>query len=76
MLTDECSIPRLYASGANDQCRCCTQQAPMPIAGAFLALEEDAQNALIQEVAEKLDAYVVGDRLVYPDAVNVVTGRK
>lgn len=50
--------------------------ASMPIAGAFLALEEGAQNALIQEVAEKLDAYVVGDRLVYPDAVNVVTGRK
>lgn len=50
--------------------------ASMPIAGAFLALEENAQNALIQDVAEMLDPYVVGDRLIYPDAVNVVTGRK
>ena len=50
--------------------------ASMPIAGAFLALGEDAQNALIREVAEMLDAFVVGDRLVYPDAVHVVTGRK
>lgn len=50
--------------------------ASMPIAGAFHALEEDARNALIQEVAKELDGFVVGDRLVYPDAVNVVIGHK
>jgi len=50
--------------------------ASMPIAGAFLALNENARNALIEEVAEQLDEFVAGDRLVYPDAVNVVEGRK
>jgi len=50
--------------------------ASMPIAGAFLALVEDAQKALVQKVAEELAEYVVGDRLVYPDAVHVVTGVK
>jgi SAM-dependent methyltransferase len=50
--------------------------ASMPIAGAFLALEERAQNALVQEVEGALGDYVEGDRLVYPDAVHVVKARK
>ncbi len=50
--------------------------ASMPIAGAFLSLAEDAKQALIKEVGEALAEYVQGNRLVYPDAVHVVTGRK
>lgn len=48
----------------------------MPIADAFTELTEDAQNALIDEVAEALTDYVQGDRLVYPDAVHVAIGFK
>jgi len=48
----------------------------MPIAGAFIGLGEDAQKALIDEVADALSDYVHGDRLVYPDAVHVAIGYK
>lgn len=48
----------------------------MPIAGAFFGLAEDAQKALIDEVAEALTDYVHRDQLVYPDAVHVVIGYK
>ncbi|MCG6558471.1 methyltransferase domain-containing protein [Ruegeria sp. 1NDH52C] len=48
----------------------------MPIAAAFTELPEDAQNALINEVAESLADYVQGNRLVYPDAVHVAIGFK
>ncbi len=47
----------------------------MPIAGAFAELDDDAQRALTTEVADELREYVVGDRMVYPDAVHVAVGR-
>lgn len=48
----------------------------MPIAGAFLALSQDAQDALAKDVADALGGFVQGDRLVYPDAVHIAMGRK
>ena len=46
----------------------------MPIAGAFHQLSDQDKHALIEDVAQSLTAYVKGDHIVYPDAVNVVTG--
>lgn len=48
----------------------------MPIAGAFHSLSEADKTALIADVTRSLSDYVVGDQMVYPDAVNVVTGIK
>ncbi len=48
----------------------------MPIAGAFLALSDTAKTSLIDDVADALSDYVQGDRLVYPDAVNVALAYK
>jgi ubiquinone/menaquinone biosynthesis C-methylase UbiE len=48
----------------------------MPIAGAFMALDEDTQKALINDVSDALEAYSQGDRMIYPDAVHVVVGYK
>lgn len=47
----------------------------MPIAGAFAALDQAAQNSLISEVSQAMQPFVFGDRMVYADAVNVVYGR-
>ena len=47
----------------------------MPIAAAFLALPDAEKTRLISDVETALSDYVQGDRLVYPDAVHVVTGR-
>ncbi len=46
----------------------------MPIAGAFMALDEGVQANLIYDVSEALEGYVQGDRIVYPDAVHVAVG--
>ncbi|MBB4024075.1 MULTISPECIES: class I SAM-dependent methyltransferase [Rhodobacterales] len=48
----------------------------MPIAGAFIALSEEAQTALVEDVANALSGYAKGARLVYPDAVHVAIGHK
>jgi ubiquinone/menaquinone biosynthesis C-methylase UbiE len=48
----------------------------MPIAPAFLNLSDNEKKALVADVAHSLESYVVGDQLVYPDAVNVITGIK
>ena len=48
----------------------------MPIANAFLNLPDDAKGALVADVAQALKGHVIGDKIVYPDAVNVVTGSK
>jgi len=48
----------------------------MPIANAFHNLPDDEKEALITDVAQKLKGHIVGDQIVYPDAVNVVTGVK
>lgn len=46
----------------------------MPIADAFIALDENAKNQLIEDVAEAMNDYVEDGRLVYPDAVHVAVG--
>jgi hypothetical protein len=48
----------------------------MPIAGAFHGLPDDEKEALIADVAYALKGHVLGSHIVYPDAVNVVTGTK
>jgi len=48
----------------------------MPIAHAFHDLEDVDKAALIAQVSDRLSAYVVGDQMIYPDAVNVVTAIK
>jgi ubiquinone/menaquinone biosynthesis C-methylase UbiE len=48
--------------------------ASMPIADAFLALDDKAKQAIVDQVADALAAYTDGGRMVYPDAVHVVTG--
>lgn len=48
----------------------------MPIANAFQSLPDAEKEALIADVADTLKDQVVGDQIVYPDAVNVVTGWK
>ncbi|UWQ17091.1 class I SAM-dependent methyltransferase [Jannaschia sp. M317] len=48
----------------------------MPIAGAFLGLDPGQQAALIADVSDALSDHVEGNRIVYPDAVNVLTGIK
>ncbi len=48
----------------------------MPIANAFQSLPDDKKEALIADVAHALRGSVVGDKIVYLDAVNVVTGVK
>ncbi len=48
----------------------------MPIANAFQSLPDKEKEALIADVADTLRGQVVGDQIVYPDAVNVVTGVK
>ena len=48
----------------------------MPIANAFLKLPDDGKEALVADVAHALRGHVIGDQIVYPDAVNVVTGLK
>lgn len=48
--------------------------ASMPIAGAFAALEDAARASLIADVREDLRDYLSGDRLIYPDSVNVMIG--
>jgi len=45
----------------------------MPIANAFHNLPDEEKEALIAEVTDTLKGQVVGDQIVYPDAVNVVT---
>ncbi|WP_298436093.1 methyltransferase domain-containing protein [uncultured Jannaschia sp.] len=47
----------------------------MPIAGAFLALPEDARAALVANVAAAMADQIEGDRMTYADAVHVVAGR-
>lgn len=46
----------------------------MPIANAFLALDETTKEALISNVSDAMESYVHGSRMLYPDAVNVVHG--
>lgn len=48
----------------------------MPIAAAFLSLPEEDKEALIADVAHSLEGHIVGEQIVYPDAVNVITGVK
>ena len=48
----------------------------MPIANAFHSLPDKKKEALIADVAHTLTGQVVGDQIVYPDAVNIVTGVK
>lgn len=48
----------------------------MPIASAFLELPENTKEALIADVALALKDRISGDQIVYPDAVNVLTGLK
>jgi SAM-dependent methyltransferase len=48
----------------------------MPIANAFQSLPDENKEALIADVADALSGLVIGDQIVYPDAVNVVTGWK
>jgi hypothetical protein len=48
----------------------------MPIANAFQSLPDEEKEALIADVDDTLRGLVVGDQIVYPDAVNVVTGWK
>ena len=48
----------------------------MPIANAFQSLPDEEKEALIADVADTLRGLVVGDQIVYSDAVNVVTGWK
>jgi ubiquinone/menaquinone biosynthesis C-methylase UbiE len=50
--------------------------ASMPIASAFLTLSQTGQAALIDDVVTALKDYLHEDRLIYPDAVNVVIGHK
>ncbi len=50
--------------------------ASMPIAGAFHSLSEEEKAALVADVMRSLSGYVVGDQMVYLEAVNVVTGIK
>ncbi|MEP3277520.1 MAG: methyltransferase domain-containing protein [Stappiaceae bacterium] len=48
----------------------------MPIADAFHGLPDSGKDALIDSVADALKDHVEGNQIVYPDAVNVVMGRK
>ena len=48
----------------------------MPIAEYFYSLPDDEKEALIADVAQTLRDHIVGDQIVYPDAVNVVMGVK
>lgn len=48
----------------------------MPIAEAFIDLPKDSQTALVDDVADAMSGFVEDDRLVHPDAVHVVIGRK
>lgn len=48
----------------------------MPIANAFHNLPDGKKEALIADVADTLRGKIVDDQIVYPDAVNVVTGVK
>ncbi len=48
----------------------------MPIANAFQSLPDAEKEALIADVADRLRGLVVGNQIVYPDAVNVVAGWK
>ena len=50
--------------------------ASMPIAGAFLALSQEVQVDLVDDVATALRDYMQEDRLIYPDAVHVAIGYK
>lgn len=50
--------------------------ASMPISEAFMALEDNSKEALIQDVAEAMAPYAESSTLVYPDAVHVVMGWK
>jgi len=48
----------------------------MPIANAFQSLPDESKEALIVDVADTLSSLIVGDKIIYPDAVNVVAGWK
>lgn len=48
----------------------------MPIADAFHSLSDEEKGHLIADVSRTLEDYIVGNKIIYPDAVNVVTGRK
>jgi len=48
----------------------------MPIASAFHNLPDEAKEALVAEVANAMKGHIVGDKIVYPDTVNIVTGVK
>ncbi len=48
----------------------------MPIADAFHNLPDEKKERLINDVADTLKSYTVGNQIIYPDAVNVATGRK
>lgn len=50
--------------------------ASMPIAGAFMALEDHSKEALIKDVSDAMAPFEQGSTLVYPDAVHVVLGWK
>lgn len=45
----------------------------MPIANAFHSLPDEEKKALISDVADTLRGKIIGDQIVYPDVVNVVT---
>lgn len=48
----------------------------MPIAQAFIDLDEKQKNALISDVENSMSAHIAGNHMVYTDAVNVATGVK
>ncbi|MDR6264905.1 methyltransferase domain-containing protein [Roseobacter sp. N2S] len=48
----------------------------MPIANAFHSLPDAEKEALVADVAHAMRDYVVDGQIIYPDAVNVVTGKK
>jgi ubiquinone/menaquinone biosynthesis C-methylase UbiE len=50
--------------------------ASMPIAGAFMALDDHSKEALIKDVSDAMAPFEQGSTLVYPDAVHVVLGWK
>ncbi|MCK4860500.1 MAG: methyltransferase domain-containing protein [Rhodobacteraceae bacterium] len=48
----------------------------MPISESFYSLSDEEKEALIADVSQTLRDHIVGDQIVYPDAVNVVMGVK
>ena len=50
--------------------------AALPVAGDFAALDDGTRAALVRQIHRKLQAYIEGDRLVYPDEIHLATARK